>query len=242
MDLRILDSTNGFNGSFWPHIVAAINYSINMGAEVINLSMWNYGESPFIFHDILKRALAEGVTIVGIVGNSWDAESTKGVLYPGKFPEIIATSSISANNLTSYFSRKGPENEISAPGGDLAHIGSIGGQGTSFAAPHVSGCIALMKSVNQSLTPVEIRTILTATATDKASPGRDEIYGYGLLNVTNAVRGAAGLKTWNNTLNPTMNSTSDDFTSETSTNHSTNLGIFEIICLTLILLKKRKRS
>ncbi|MHA2303833.1 MAG: S8 family peptidase [Candidatus Hodarchaeales archaeon] len=232
MDLRILDSTNSFNGTFWPHIVAAINYSINMGAEVINLSMWNYGKSPFIFHDIIKRALAEGVTIVGIVGNSWDAESTKGVLYPGKFPEIIATSSISANNSISYFSRKGPENEISAPGGGLAPIGSITGQGTSFAAPHVSGCIALMKSVNQSLTPVEVRAILTTTATDKGSPGRDDSYGYGLLNVTNAVRGAAGLKTWNNSLNPTT----------TSTDHSTNLYIFEMICLTLILFKIRKRK
>jgi hypothetical protein len=87
-----------------------------------------------------------------------------------------------------------------------------------------------MKSVNQSLTPVEVRAILTTTATDKGSPGRDDSYGYGLLNVTNAVRGAAGLKTWNNSLNPTT----------TSTDHSTNLYIFEMICLTLILLKKRK--
>jgi subtilisin family serine protease len=263
MDLRILNQFNSFSGIFWPQIVAAINYSINMGADVINFSIWNYGESPLIFHDIINRAISEGVVVVGIVGNTWDATTTKGVLYPGKFPEIIATSSIGANGLRSLFSRKGPDNEICAPGEDLAPLGSIQGEGTSFAAPHVSGCVALMKSVNQSLSPIEIRNILTATTNDKGDPGHDTSYGYGLLNVTNAVRGAAGLKTWNYTLPPITTTTIDNSTSqttvtspddnsstntihnsttETQTTQTTSFIVLEVICLTLLYLKRRKAN
>jgi subtilisin family serine protease len=217
MDLRILDSGGSFNGSFWPHIVDAINYSINMGADIINFSIWNWGESPISFQNIIRRAIEQGVTVVGITGNSWDAESVSGVLYPGKLPDIIATSSISGNKLSSWFSRKGPENEIAAPGGSLALLGSIMGQGTSFAAPHVSGCIALMKSVNQSLTPGDIRAILANTVNDMGTPGRDDIYGYGLLNVTNAVRGAAGLSTWNYTIIPSPTTTTESTTTTNAT-------------------------
>ncbi|MFX1284299.1 MAG: S8 family serine peptidase [Promethearchaeota archaeon] len=258
MDLRILDSENSFNGSFWKHIVAAVNYSINMDADVINLSIWCYGVPPSSFHDILKRAIAEGIVIVGTTGNTWDDSSTKGVQYPGKFPEVIATSSISSNQKISTFSRKGPENEICAPGENLAPLGSIRANGTSFAAPHVCGCIALMKSINKSLTPVDVRTILASTANDKGLPGRDESYGYGLLNVTNAVRGAAGLQIWNYTMVP-VSTTTDDITrtattskensstmitttTETSTSHQTNFLILEMICIVFVLLRKKKRT
>ncbi len=225
MDIRILDDTGGFNGSFWPEIVNAVNYSINMGADIINLSIWNYGTSPTSFHQILQRALMEGIVVVGITGNTWDDPTTTGVQYPGKFPEVIATSSISGNGLKSYFSRSGSENEICAPGGGLAPVDGRLASGTSFAAPHVSGCFALMKSINQSLSPSDVRSILTSTATDMGTPGKDNDYGYGLLNVTNAVRGAAGLPTWN--LTKTTSPTTTDV-SVTTTTESTETSESEV--------------
>ena len=61
------------------------------------------------------------------------------------------------------------------------------GIGTSFACPQVSGVIALMRSLNYSLTVREIRNILHKTATDLGDPGRDIYFGYGLLNASKAV-------------------------------------------------------
>ncbi len=60
-------------------------------------------------------------------------------------------------------------------------------QGTSMATPHAAGIAALLLSKNPSLTPAQVKAILESTATDKGSPGRDNIYGYGLVNATAAL-------------------------------------------------------
>ncbi len=57
-------------------------------------------------------------------------------------------------------------------------------QGTSFAAPHVSGALALLKSTQPNLPMSMIRAILLTTATDLGVRGRDRIYGWGLVNIS----------------------------------------------------------
>ena len=54
--------------------------------------------------------------------------------------------------------------------------------GTSASAPHVAGVAALLLDANPHLTRAEVYNILTSTATDLGSPGRDSVYGYGLVN------------------------------------------------------------
>ena len=75
--------------------------------------------------------------------------------------------------------------------GDIYGIGT----GTSFAAPHVSGAIAVLKSVFPMLTAPDIVELLLMTATDLGNPGIDPVYGHGLLNLYEATRpqGAARL-------------------------------------------------
>ncbi|MBK5112065.1 MAG: S8 family serine peptidase [Candidatus Heimdallarchaeota archaeon] len=63
----------------------------------------------------------------------------------------------------------------------------IYGIGTSFACPQVAATIALMISANSSVTASEIREILQKTATDLGAVGKDDHFGYGMLNVTAAV-------------------------------------------------------
>lgn len=62
--------------------------------------------------------------------------------------------------------------------------------GTSMATPHVTGIAALILSVNPGLDPAGVRMILKATATDLGAPGRDDVYGDGLVNAAAAVRAA----------------------------------------------------
>jgi subtilisin family serine protease len=61
------------------------------------------------------------------------------------------------------------------------------GHGTSYAAPHVAGVIALIKSIRADLVVEEIRNILHNTATDIGPIGWDEETGYGILNATAAL-------------------------------------------------------
>ncbi len=60
-------------------------------------------------------------------------------------------------------------------------------QGTSMAAPHAAGIAALLLSKNPSLTPAQVKTYLQTTATDKGAAGRDDTFGYGLVNALAAV-------------------------------------------------------
>jgi thermitase len=55
--------------------------------------------------------------------------------------------------------------------------------GTSFAAPMVAGAAALAWSINPNLTPDQVEQMLYSTADDLGDPGRDQIYGWGRLNV-----------------------------------------------------------
>ena len=59
--------------------------------------------------------------------------------------------------------------------------------GTSFAAPHVSGAMALLLSSNPNLTPDDLEAAITQSSTDLGDPGADNVYGYGLVNVANAL-------------------------------------------------------
>ena len=59
--------------------------------------------------------------------------------------------------------------------------------GTSFSAPMVSAVAAILKSIDSTLTPSQIESILTSTAVDYGTSGRDNYYGYGVLNFYNAV-------------------------------------------------------
>ena len=65
-------------------------------------------------------------------------------------------------------------------------------QGTSMAAPHVAGVAALILSVDPALTPNQVETILRSTSTDLGDPGRDPIFGEGLVNAFAAVQTANG--------------------------------------------------
>ena len=88
------------------------------------------------------------------------------------------------------------------PDGILSTGGTISGNGvnysysflngTSMAAPHVAGVLALMKSVNPNLTPADIDALLIAGALsdDLGAPGRDDQYGNGIINAQRAVLAA----------------------------------------------------
>jgi subtilisin family serine protease len=98
-----------------------------------------------------------------------------------------------------YWSSRGPEVELAAPGVDIYSTYKGGGyatlSGTSMAAPHVTGAAALViaggiADVNgNGLISDEVRGRLQSTAEDLGVVGRDNLYGYGLVDVERAVVG-----------------------------------------------------
>ena len=163
----------------------AIEYAVNNGADVIQLSL-SVLQTPDI-EAAIQLAENANVTIVCASGN----ESSSSVNYPASNLSVIAVGATDENDKKSTFSNYGSNLFMCAPGEDILST-SISNQyvfddGTSFAAPQVSGTIALMKQINSSLSNDQIRNILMNNS-DKVggynyTNGKSNELGYGRLNV-----------------------------------------------------------
>ncbi|MHA1971755.1 MAG: S8 family serine peptidase [Candidatus Hodarchaeales archaeon] len=241
MPIRFLDNNNLFSGSDWGMFSQAINYAIDNGADIIQMSIQAYGVPPYSFYESIRRAYEEGVFVVSVVGNFEDH-----VTYPGKYAEVIAVSATKEDGTIASFSSPGDENEICAPGENVFSIkpystSLVMGSGTSFAAPLVSGAIALMLSINRTLPIEEAREILHNTSTDLGPAGKDINYGYGLLNVSKAVEYVASITNIN--ITTTVNSTSAVTSTDTNTSQVPGLDLLiSFVCLNIVILKKRNKK
>ncbi|MBY9000156.1 MAG: S8 family serine peptidase [Candidatus Heimdallarchaeota archaeon] len=233
MDIRVLAATN-YAGTTLEGFGDAIRYAVDNGADVINLSLHNYSNSSYYYDDIIY-AISQNVVIVSITGNTWvsDGGGREYLSFPGGLNEVISVGATSYTQEIADYSNYGEWTEIVAPVGDEGTgIRSTApgeeyfyGWGTSFAAPQVAAAIALMKSLNNSLTVSEIRDILHKSATDLGDPGHDIYTGYGLLNVSKAVRAV---------LDPSVLLPPDDSSYQF-------LSIIPILAvITIIVIKKRK--
>jgi len=181
MDLRVLDHRNRFKRKEWPQLTAALNYAIDNGARVINMSFTSNEEPPAEFRNALRRAVASNIVIVGATGN-YSPE----VQFPGRFEEVLTISAIDQNSEIAPFSVDGPEVDFVAPGVDVESLmpGQSYGMssGTSWASAYVSGAIALLLSIDPSMSLAEVTQALKQSSLELGTQGRDDIFGYGLIN------------------------------------------------------------
>jgi uncharacterized repeat protein (TIGR02543 family) len=177
-------------------LLRAINYAVENGAKIINMSLgrdYSQGEDQ-LEHDVLAKAVAGGVTVVCAAGNrGYDHAS-----YPAAYPEAIAVSATGQDGLFySAYSNYGPEVDIAAPGENIYTTGRGGGyayhSGTSMAAPNVAGAAALVLALHPAYSPQQVRDVLCQTARDAGEAGKDDYYGYGIVNSYAALLGPAML-------------------------------------------------
>jgi len=187
MDIRFLDSRNLFYGSDWKKFADAIEYAVNNGADIINLSVYSHSRPPSDFQRAVRYAVANGVIIVGIAGN----EGSSQVSYPARLPSIIAVSAVNHSLHLARFSNHGPEVDIASPGDKITSLfpGGIVGtsSGTSFAAAFVSGTLALILSSNPQITGTQAVSLLKQSASDLGTAGVDDYFGHGLIDAASAL-------------------------------------------------------
>lgn len=174
--------------------ISAIYDAINKGTKVINMSF----SCPVSngFNQAIVSAYNNGISIVCPSGN----ESSSQIDYPASNEYTIAVSSINRYDDVAINANYGSGLDLVAPGVSILSTATANNNyytsesGTSMAAPHVSGVVALMLSVNPNLTPENIRYILNSTAS-KIKPntylydssGWSQQVGYGLLDAEKAV-------------------------------------------------------
>ncbi|MFJ7729594.1 S8 family serine peptidase [Neobacillus sp. NPDC097160] len=167
-------------------LIAGIDYAINHHAQIINMSLGDYQYS-YLLDRAVQNAYRNGIIIVAAAGN----EGVRNPSYPAAYDNVISVSSVSANNHFSDFSNYGSTIDIAAPG-DNIYSTIPGGtfdymSGTSMASPVVAGVAALVLSQNPDLTAKQVVDSLLYSADDLGPAGRDDDYGYGLVNAKKAI-------------------------------------------------------
>jgi len=152
------------------------------GAKVINACLGT-GSDCFILREAVEYAARRGAIVVAAAGN----DGVEGILYPARYDGVVAVAAVDAIGRHMYFSNRGPEIDLAAPGVGVNVAGPDGGtsafSGTSAAVPFVSGAIAAVLSRNPGLSPEEAATLLFQNADDEGEPGKDEELGHGILNM-----------------------------------------------------------
>lgn len=153
------------------------------------------------FDPYFEAADAAGIAHVFSAGNEGPNLSTS--VSPANSPLAFASGATDSDNLIAYFSSRGPSAcdadiypKIAAPGvhirtADLTFAGLFPDSyayvdGTSFAAPHIAGAMALLLSSLPDSEAPELKFALKKTAFDLGDEGADNDYGFGLANILNA--------------------------------------------------------
>lgn len=188
-DIFAVKVTDPFRGFFMSAVIAGIEWSIDNGMDVVNLSagFLNMGTSDAL-HSIVMQADREGIVIVAAVSN--EGEASLGLIdIPSMYEEVIAVAETNICNRITFFSGRGKVN-VAAPGVDIITTDNLQGfaavRGTSYAAPHVTGTVALMLANRPRLSPQCVRKVLMQTAT-KLKGFRQVSQGAGLICANLAV-------------------------------------------------------
>ena len=144
---RVLD---GSGLGTYSNVAAAVVRATDEGSRIINLSLGGSAPSQ-VLKDAIDYATDRSVTVIAATGNT----GQEGILYPARYNNVIAVGSIDPNMARSSFSTFGAELDVLAPGRDILTTNISGGyglqSGTSFAAPHVAGAIALQTARGQAI-------------------------------------------------------------------------------------------
>lgn len=180
MPVTVLSS--GGSGS-WANVIKGINYAVDNGAQVINMSLGGTGYSPLV-QQAIDRAVEKGVIVVAAAGNTGANQA----FYPAAYNGVISVAATNEAGKKARFSTYHETVDISAPGDTqrlLSHGGTRNSQGTSFAAPFIAGMVAMLKSAFPQLTAAQTEQVLKARAgdvVDKNNPNLAGKLGAGFLN------------------------------------------------------------
>jgi serine protease len=206
----------GWYGATSSDLVQSLRYAAGLSnasgtlpanrADVINMSL---GGDVFdqTEADACWAAHQAGCVVVAAAGN----ENTTATSYPAGYAGVISVMAVGYDLTRAPYSNYGASVDVAAPGGNsqvdkngdghgdgiLSTLYQPGTgyyyewyDGTSMASPHVAGVAALVRSIDPTLTPDQVETILESTAQDLGAPGKDSTFGWGLVDAYAAVKAA----------------------------------------------------
>lgn len=179
------------------NVLNGIQWAIDQEMDIINLSLTT-GRNEELLQAMLKKANDLGIVVVAAAGNI-ETIDTNGsyvqygndVLYPARYPTVIAVGSTDTNNKLSGFSYRGPSIELVAPGEGIystyintattSHADYSLSQGTSVSTPFVASVFAQYMEAYPHLTNNQLRETVKRAVIDLGPVGKDQSFGHGLV-------------------------------------------------------------
>ena len=201
MPVRVADAGGSISHA---NMAAGFAWAVDHGAKVINYSAGGSASQTKL--DGCKYAYDHSVTICASAGNSATYNDTNG--YPANYDQYcICVGATNHSKGLAYYSDYGSHQKVVAPGGDTSSsaadgilqqtyntesdpssgFGYVDWMGTSMACPHVSATAALFISKSGISDPDAVREQLERTAHDLGTAGRDDYFGYGLIDAYSAL-------------------------------------------------------
>lgn len=186
--------------------IAALRNATERGVDVINLSQAAGGGDPLIpmYEQAVRQAIEAGIVVVASAGNA--DQGLSGAAFPASFDGVISVGMVDQTDAPDPMSYPGRTISVGAPGSDLMALlpstsretviytnqaYESGLVGTSFAAPIVTGVVALMLEADPSLTPAQVKERLEVTADPPPNTVPDVQIGHGIVNPLRALTGLA---------------------------------------------------
>ena len=200
MPVRISDASGMASTS---DVASGLSWAADHGARVANISYYITGSKTI--SSAAKYFQSKGGIVVASSGNYSTLETVQ------DDPYVVTVGATDPQDVLYSYSNGGSNLDLVAPGNNTTtlsggHYGT--GGGTSFASPVVAGVAALVLSVNPSLTPAQVTTILKQTSDDLGTAGWDVYYGSGRVNASRAVTAALGTVGTADTVAPSIEITS----------------------------------
>ena len=167
-------------------LARAVDLAFSQGARIFNMSFAGRREPLLI--DMIDAAYAQGAVFVAAAGNEGPNAPPA---YPAAHDKVIAITATDESDALYDQANRGGYVLAAAPGVDI--LAPVTGQGfdylsgTSFAAAHVTGIIALLMERNPQLSPESVREALVGSAHDLGPTGKDPEFGAGLTDAYGAL-------------------------------------------------------
>jgi hypothetical protein len=165
-------------------LVRALEEMAGRGVRLVNLSL--AGPPNAVLAEALDRLTGPGgMVVIAAVGNGGPQADP---VQPAAHPGVVAVTAVDARGRLYAAAQRGGHVDLAAPGVNLTVATSIRGaraqSGTSFAVPFVTAAAAVLLSREPDLDGPGVAARLAALARDQGAPGRDPLYGAGVLDVS----------------------------------------------------------
>ncbi|MBI4045045.1 MAG: S8 family serine peptidase [Candidatus Diapherotrites archaeon] len=191
---------NDSGGGIYSSVINGINWAVENGADVINLSLGGLTDQDTPLNQAVRDAMSAGVVVAVAAGNCGEGCPSgacgpfRGITMPGNTKEALTVGAVNSQNGHACFSAGeyiegvGIKPDLVAPGVEILSSLPNGGQGkktgTSMSTPFVAGASALARQAHPSFSSFDVKALLENISLDLGEKGKDILFGSGLLDLT----------------------------------------------------------